>query len=44
MKISVYLSERGGGWAEAPTGCLTVECHDPAEPRLHWTYFLQGIP
>ncbi|KAL0894937.1 hypothetical protein ABMA27_013434 [Loxostege sticticalis] len=44
-KVIVYLSEKPQhGWAEPPTGCLTIECYEPSEPKVHWTYFLQGIP
>ncbi|CAG9566725.1 unnamed protein product [Danaus chrysippus] len=25
------------------TGCLTVETYDPPEPRVQWTYFLEGV-
>ncbi|KAM3964816.1 LOW QUALITY PROTEIN: hydrocephalus-inducing protein homolog [Aphomia sociella] len=44
IKIAVYLSEKPvQGWTEMPTGCLTIECYEPADPKVHWTYFLQGI-
>ncbi|XP_059060604.1 hydrocephalus-inducing protein homolog [Achroia grisella] len=45
LKIPVYLREKPQyGWTEVPTGCLTIECFEPADPKVHWTYFLQGIP
>ncbi|XP_062524258.1 hydrocephalus-inducing protein homolog isoform X2 [Bombyx mori] len=43
LRISVYLNDKPAqGWTEVPTGCLTIETHEPAEPKVHWTYFLQG--
>ncbi|RVE54180.1 hypothetical protein evm_001303 [Chilo suppressalis] len=45
IKVNVYLNDRNAqAWTVAPTGCLTIECYDPPEPKVHWTYFLQGIP
>ncbi|XP_053606917.1 hydrocephalus-inducing protein homolog isoform X2 [Plodia interpunctella] len=43
IKIPVYLNETPSqGWSKDPTGCLIVECYDPPEPKVNWTYFLQG--
>nr|XP_021191308.2 hydrocephalus-inducing protein homolog [Helicoverpa armigera] len=45
LKIQVSLVERPvTGWTEMPTGALTVENCEPPNPKVHWTYFLQGIP
>ncbi|XP_049866429.1 hydrocephalus-inducing protein homolog [Pectinophora gossypiella] len=45
MRVTVYLVEKpAGGWKDPVTGTLTIETFEPAEPKVQWTYFLQGIP
>ncbi|CAH0700468.1 unnamed protein product [Spodoptera exigua] len=45
MKIQVSLNDRPvSGWSVIPTGTLTIENCEPPTPKVHWTYFLQGIP
>ncbi|XP_038212242.1 hydrocephalus-inducing protein-like [Zerene cesonia] len=46
IKIPVYVNENTVDWAsrEHPTGCLTIETYEPSEPKVQWTYFLQGLP
>ncbi|KPI94718.1 Hydrocephalus-inducing protein [Papilio xuthus] len=40
--LPVYLIQTPDD--EVPTGCLTIETHEPSEPKVHWTFFLQGVP
>ncbi|XP_045487724.1 hydrocephalus-inducing protein-like [Pieris rapae] len=42
IKFPVYLNENVSG--EYPTGCLTIETYEPADPKVQWTFFLQGVP
>ncbi|KAI5632180.1 hydrocephalus-inducing protein [Phthorimaea operculella] len=42
IKIQVFLSG-SRSWKEPPAGCLNIENFDPAEPKVHWTYYLQGV-
>ncbi|KAJ2953758.1 hypothetical protein O0L34_g1383 [Tuta absoluta] len=42
IKIQVFLSG-SHAWKEPPTGCLNIENFEPADPKVHWTYFLQGV-
>ncbi|VVC92213.1 unnamed protein product [Leptidea sinapis] len=42
--IPVSLSETLYDMTEMPKGCLTIETYDPPEPKVQWTFFLQGLP
>ncbi|CAK1550075.1 unnamed protein product [Leptosia nina] len=45
IKIPVYLNENltlSQMSKDGPTGCLTIETYEPAEPKVQWTYFLHG--
>ncbi|CAH2231774.1 jg7186 [Pararge aegeria aegeria] len=42
LKIVVYLNDLVNR-SSLPTGCLTIENYEPAEPKVHWTYFLKGV-
>lgn len=45
LRLQVFLVERPvTGWSVMPTGTLTIENCEPTSPKVHWTYFLQGIP
>ncbi|CAF4756984.1 unnamed protein product [Pieris macdunnoughi] len=43
IKFPVYLNEHIVS-GEYPTGCLTIETYEPADPKVQWTFFLQGVP
>ncbi|KPJ06426.1 Hydrocephalus-inducing protein-like [Papilio machaon] len=42
LYLPVYLIQTPDD--EVPTGCLTIETHEPSEPKVQWTFFLQGVP
>ncbi|CAH2104285.1 unnamed protein product [Euphydryas editha] len=42
LKITVFLNELQK-LTSPPTGCLTIETYEPPEPKVQWTYFLQGV-
>ncbi|XP_064076651.1 hydrocephalus-inducing protein-like [Vanessa tameamea] len=42
LKVVVYLSEHQK-LSYPPTGCLTIETYEPQDPKVQWTYFLQGV-
>ncbi|XP_069355214.1 hydrocephalus-inducing protein-like [Maniola hyperantus] len=43
LKVVVYLTDLVHP-SSLPTGCLTIENYEPPEPKVHWTYFLKGVP
>lgn len=44
MRVTVYLCESSElNLDDPPTGSLTIECYEPSEPKVEWTYFLRAI-
>ncbi|CAH0726119.1 unnamed protein product, partial [Brenthis ino] len=44
LKVMVYLNDMPPNkQTTMPTGCLTIETYEPPEPKVQWTYFLQGV-